>query len=84
MAGLIDPQAELDRLDKRRRRAEVEIGRLQSKLANGEFAKNAPVDVVAKDRVRLAELSAEIDQLRQQVARVNALLRGRDDGPVAA
>ncbi len=84
MAGLIDPKAELDRLDKRRRRAETELGRLQSKLANGDFAKNAPADVVAKDRLRLSELSAEIDQLTQQVARVNALLRNRDDGPVAA
>jgi valyl-tRNA synthetase len=82
MAGLIDPQAELDRLDKRLRRAETELGKLQSKLANGDFAKNAPPDVVAKDRARLSELGAEIDQLTQQVARVNALLgRHRDAGP---
>ena len=74
MAGLIDPRAELDRLAKRRRRAETELGKLQSKLANGDFAKNAPPDVVAKDRARLSELGAEIDQLMQQVARVNALL----------
>jgi valyl-tRNA synthetase len=84
MAGLIDPKAELDRLDKRRRRAEAELLRLQAKLANGDFAKNAPVEVVAKDRMRLSELSTEINQLTQQVARVNALLPDRDDGPVAA
>ena len=73
MAGLIDPQAELDRLAKRQRRAETEFGKLQAKLANGDFAKNAPAEVVAKDRLRLAELAAEIDQLGRQVARVHAL-----------
>jgi len=87
MAGLIDPQAELDRLDKRLRRAETELGKLQSKLANADFAKNAPPDVVAKDRARLSELRAEIEQLMQQVARVNALLgrhRGANPGESVA
>jgi valyl-tRNA synthetase len=73
MAGLIDPKAELDRLAKRQRRAETEFGKLQIKLANGDFARNAPPEVVAKDQVRLSELRTEIDQLTNQVARVNAL-----------
>ena len=50
MAGLIDPTAELERLAKRLRRAEVDIEKLEAKLANGDFAKNAPAEVVAKDR----------------------------------
>ncbi len=58
---------------KRQRRAETEFGKLQIKLANGDFAKNAPAEVVAKDQVRLSELRTEIDQLTNQVARVNAL-----------
>jgi valyl-tRNA synthetase len=73
MAGLIDPKAELDRLAKRQRRAETEFGKLQTKLANSDFAKNAPAEVVAKDQMRLSELRTEIDQLTNQVARVNAL-----------
>jgi valyl-tRNA synthetase len=73
MAGLIDPAAELDRLAKRQRRAETEHQKLEAKLANGEFARNAPAEVVAKDRSRLAELHTEIGQLSAQVARVNAL-----------
>ncbi len=73
MAGLIDPQAELDRLAKRRRRAEGEFDKLQGKLANGDFAKNAPAEVIAKDQLRLSELRTEIDQLAAQVARVDAL-----------
>ena len=73
MAGLIDPQAEIERLTKRQRRAGAEFDKLQAKLANGDFAKNAPVEVIAKDRVRLAELRTEADQLAGQIARVNAL-----------
>ena len=73
MAGLIDPKAELDRLAKRQRRAETEFGKLQIKLANQDFARNAPAEVVAKDQGRLSELRTEIDQLAKQVARVNAL-----------
>jgi valyl-tRNA synthetase len=73
MAGLIDPKAELDRLAKRQRRAEAEFGKLEIKLANEDFARNAPAEVVAKDQGRLSELRTEIDQLAKQVARVNAL-----------
>jgi valyl-tRNA synthetase len=74
MAGLIDPQAELERLTKRQRRAQGEFDRLQAKLANGEFAENAPAEVVAKDQLRLSELGTEIEQLTAQVARVRRLL----------
>jgi valyl-tRNA synthetase len=76
MAGLIDPKAELDRLAKRRRRAEADFGKLNVKLSNEDFARNAPAEVVAKDQARLAELKIEIDQLTRQVARVNALQAG--------
>jgi valyl-tRNA synthetase len=74
MAGLIDPTAELERLAKRERRAEGDLQKLEAKLENGDFAKNAPAGVVAKDRARVAELRAEIDQLASQIARVKRLL----------
>ncbi|HEY2145466.1 MAG TPA: valine--tRNA ligase [Steroidobacteraceae bacterium] len=70
MAGLIDPEAELERLTRRRRKAETESNRLAAKLANGQFASNAPPDIVAKDQQRLEELRTEIAQLSAQTARV--------------
>jgi valyl-tRNA synthetase len=73
MAGLIDPAAELDRLTKRLRKADADLKKLDTKLGNGEFARNAPADVVAKDRQRLADLHAETGQLAAQIARVTAL-----------
>jgi valyl-tRNA synthetase len=77
MAGLIEPTAELERLAKRQRKVEVDLNKLEGKLANAEFARNAPADVVAKDRARLAELRTEIGQLSAQIARVDALRNSR-------
>ena len=73
MAGLIDPKAELERLTKRQRRDESELAKLEAKLGNAEFLQNAPAEVVAKDRARLEELRAALDQLTSQIARVNRL-----------
>jgi valyl-tRNA synthetase len=73
MKGLIDPTAELDRLAKRLRKAEVDLSKLEAKLSNSQFAKNAPADIVAKDQQRLEELRTEIGQLSAQTARVNKL-----------
>jgi valyl-tRNA synthetase len=73
MAGLIDPVAELARLSRRQSKADVDLRKMESKLSNAEFARNAPADVVAKDQQRLSELRTEIGQLAAQIARVTAL-----------
>ena len=73
MAGLIDPAAELERLAKQQRKADADLKKMEGKLGNAEFARNAPAEIVAKDRQRLAELRTEISQLSAQIARVNAL-----------
>jgi valyl-tRNA synthetase len=76
MAGLIEPEAELERLAKRQRKVEIDLNKLAAKLANADFARNAPPEVVGKDELRLSELRTEIGQLSAQVARVNALRNG--------
>jgi valyl-tRNA synthetase len=73
MKGLIDPAAELERLAKKLQRAEAEKSKLEAKLGNSQFAKNAPPDIVAKDQQRLEELRTEIGQLSAQTARVTQL-----------
>ncbi|MDP9090640.1 MAG: valine--tRNA ligase [Pseudomonadota bacterium] len=73
MKGLIDPTAELERLAKKLRKAEIDFSKLEAKLSNSQFAKNAPPEVVAKDQQRLEELRTEIGQLSAQTARVTKL-----------
>jgi valyl-tRNA synthetase len=73
MAGLIDPAAELARLSRQQQKAGIDLKKMESKLSNAEFAKNAPAEVVAKDQQRLSELRTELGQLAAQIARVTAL-----------
>jgi valyl-tRNA synthetase len=73
MAGLIDPKAEIERLSKRIARNESDIGKLKAKLGNESFVRNAPPDVVAGDRARVAELLAQNDSLKGQLERVRRL-----------
>ncbi len=73
MAGLIDPKAEIERLTKRIAKNEADIGKLKAKLGNENFVRNAPPEVVAADRARVAELEAQNASLAAQLARVRRL-----------
>jgi len=73
MAGLIDPKAEIERLNKRIAKTDSDLGKLKAKLGNENFVRNAPPDVVAADRARMAELEAQNASLRQQLEKVRRL-----------
>jgi len=73
MAGLIDKNAELARLDKERGRKRQEIERVAAKLANPSFAENAPAQIVQKERDRLAELQSALQALDEQYERISRL-----------
>jgi len=53
MAGLIDPDAELQRLAKEIEKLEKDIARIKGKLGNASFVDKAPSAVVAKEREKL-------------------------------
>jgi valyl-tRNA synthetase len=73
MAGLIDPKAEVERLTKRIAKNESDIGKLSAKLGNDNFVRNAPPEVVAGDRGRVAELTAQNESLKVQLDRARRL-----------
>jgi valyl-tRNA synthetase len=73
MAGLIDPAAELARLARLQSKVAVDLNKLEGKLSNADFARNAPPEIVAKDQLRLAELRTEMNLLSAQIARVTRL-----------
>ena len=76
MAGLIDPKAEIERLTKRIAKNDSDIGRLKAKLGNENFVRNAPPDVVASDRARVAELESQNASLSAQLERVRRMAGG--------
>ena len=73
MAGLIDPKAEIERLSKRIAKNESDIGKLKAKLGNENFVRNAPPDVVAADRARVARARGTERRARAQLERVRRL-----------
>ena len=73
MAGLIDPKAEIERLTKRIAKIDSDIAKLNAKLGNENFVRNAPPDVVAADRARVTELEAQKSALASQLARVRRM-----------
>jgi valyl-tRNA synthetase len=73
MAGLIDVDAELARLDKRRGKVGQDLARAEGKLANENFVRNAPAEVVAQEQARVLEFKRELAQLAEQVERVASL-----------
>lgn len=73
MAGLIDVAAELTRLGKEQEKLDKEISRLNSKLGNARFVDNAPAEVVAKEREKLSNAESTLNQLQDQVAKLQQL-----------
>jgi valyl-tRNA synthetase len=67
MAGLIDVAAERERLGKRLAKARAELGKCSTKLGNGSFVANAPPDIIAKERARVADFEREIAQIESQL-----------------
>ena len=74
MAGLIDPQAEASRLEKRIAKTRDEIKRASAKLANENFVRNAPVEVVEQEKTRIADFERTLASLEGQLQRVRELL----------
>ncbi len=73
LAGLIDVEQELARITKRMEQLEQEIGRLEAKLGNPNFADKAPVEVVAKERDKLLTYQDERRKVQTQFETVQAL-----------
>ncbi len=74
MAGLIDAGAEIERLMKLIARNEGELKKARGKLANDNFVRNAPAEVVAQERERIAGFERDLAQLGPQLERVRSLL----------
>ena len=68
LEGLVDFDAERDRLGKEAEKSAVELERLNKKLGNEGFLAKAAPEIVEKDRARAAELADLIAVLETQLA----------------
>ncbi len=72
LAGLIDLDAETNRLGKEIAKKEAELLRLEGKLQNPSFVEKAPAQVVAKEREKQQEAAAALATLRDQLRSIGS------------
>lgn len=73
MAGLIDKESELLRLNKELTKLEKDITRAQGKLSNPQFTDKAPADIIAKEEEKLAQSRLAKDKLMQHKSFIETL-----------
>jgi valyl-tRNA synthetase len=73
MAGLIDKDAELARIQKALDKVSVELGRVAGKLSNEKFVSKAPAVVIDKEKAKLVEFEVTKAKLEKQKAEIESL-----------
>ncbi len=73
MAGFINKEAELSRLNKEIEKLQNEVSRIENKLANDAFVAKAPQAVIAKEREKMQGYCDGLDKLKQQYRAIEAL-----------
>ena len=73
MSGLIDKDAEIQRLDKEIDRKEKDKQRAEGKINNPGFVAKAPAEVVQKEKDKVIELGSAITQLCDQKRKIEDL-----------
>jgi len=68
LAGLIDPEKELQRLNKELDNLNKDMGRTEGKLNNQGFVAKAPADVIAKEKEKMAAFAAKRQALEERLA----------------
>ncbi len=70
LAGIIDKDAEVTRLNKEITRYQQEVGRINAKLGNANFVDKAPAVVVDKERQKLANYQNSLQALQEQLKKI--------------
>ncbi len=73
IAGLIDKDAEIARLEKEILKIQKDLPRIEGKLSNPKFINKAPEAVIAKEKDKLAALHSSLNNLEEQLVKIKAL-----------
>ena len=73
MAGLIDKDAEITRLNREISKLEGDLTRLQGKLGNAAFVDKAPAAIVAKEQDKMHAQRQALETLREQIQRIRGI-----------
>ncbi|UCD32463.1 MAG: hypothetical protein JSV38_00735, partial [Desulfobacterales bacterium] len=73
MEGLIDKDAEIQRLNKELDKQQKQYEQVEKKLDNPNFIDKAPAQVVEKERSKLSEIKIAIEKLQEQLEKISKL-----------
>ena len=73
LAGLINIEEEISRLEKELAKWQREVKRVQGKLANERFVANAPADVVEQERAKEADYLAKETAVKERIAQLKTI-----------
>ena len=73
LAGLIDKDAELARLQKEIGKIETNLEKTEAKLNNSNFVDRAPANVVQVEKDRAEEMRSALKQLNEQREKIQSL-----------
>src|SRR5690606_23663681 len=77
LAGLVDIEQEIERLEKELAEAEKQLDGVSARLANRTFVSQAPASVVEREREKQRELAERAELLRQRLAELREWAGGR-------
>ena len=73
LAGLVDVEQELAKLQKELDKASLQLQKVEAKLSNSKFIANAPAEVVAGEQEKQETLSAKLAKIRESMERLKHL-----------
>ncbi len=70
LQGLVDVDAEREKLARERSKVEAKLKQVNGKLNNDKFINNAPAAIVAKEREKKAQLAGKLEKIAEAEARL--------------
>ncbi len=67
LEGLINVEAEKKRLEKELANLKNQLEKISKKLANGDFLKNAPKDIIEKEKSRKDDIIERVEKLNENL-----------------
>jgi valyl-tRNA synthetase len=73
LAGIVDIAAEQLRLSKERAKVAADADKITAKLANAEFVRNAPEEIVEQNKERLGDCQLRLDVIAKALERLDRM-----------
>ena len=77
LQGLVDVEAELEKIGRERKKVEAKLKQVGAKLANDKFLANAPAQVVDKETEKKQMLDAKLEKIAEAESRLNTIASAR-------